>query len=132
MSDKGEMWNQTYKRLWNDLVPQRGQAQTTQGELIRCIGKITDEAYRNGNQNWDTQFQTMAHFIGRTLDDPEVFTGSERAKIRRSVRGIVAKPESPDISGHGSVYYYLAEQATKWCEHHKEPIARTIDPDLEK
>lgn len=111
-------WTQVYRRFWKQLVPQRGQAETIQGELIRCIGKITDEAYRNGNQNWDEHFEAMTRFIGETLDDHAVFSTEEVAKIGSAAAQILANPDSPDISGHGSSYYYLAEQATKWCEHH--------------
>lgn len=125
-------WTRSYRRLWKRLVPRRGQAETVQGELLRCVGKLTDEAYRNGNQNWDENFELMARFVGETLDDPAVFGTNERAKIRRAVARIIAKPDSPDISGRGSSYYYLAEQATTWCEHRRAPIARKINPDLQK
>jgi hypothetical protein len=125
-------WTQDYKRLWNELVPRRGQAETVQGELLRCVGKLTDEAYRNGNENWDENFEEMARFVGRTLDDPDVFTKGERAKVHGAVSQILANPNSPDLSGHGSSYYYLTEQATKWCQHHSEPAPRKINPDLQK
>jgi hypothetical protein len=130
MPDEG--WAQAYRRLWNELVPQRGQAETVQGELLRCIGKITDEAYRNGNENWDEQFEKMAQFIGSTLDDPTVFSAGERAKIRSSVDRIVRNPDSPDTSGRGSSYYYLGEKAIEWCGHYKELIPREPDPGLQK
>jgi hypothetical protein len=125
-------WARTYRRLWEELVPQRGQGETVQGELLRCVGKLTDEAYRNGNENWDENFEIMARFIGETLDDPNVFSEDEIAKIRRSVAQILSNHNSPDLSGHGSSYYYLAEQATKWCERRRKPIPREIDPDLQK
>ena len=125
-------WTQDYNRLWNELVPPRGQAETVQGELLRCVGKLTDEAYRNGNENWDENFEEMARFVGRTLDDPNVFTKGERAKIHRAVSQILANPNSPDLSGHGSSYYYLTEQVTKWCQHQSEPVPRKINPDLQK
>ena len=53
-ADHASAWQEEYGRLWDDLVPGRGQALTVQGELVRCIGRLTDEAYRNGNQNWET------------------------------------------------------------------------------
>lgn len=128
----GSDWARAYKRLWGELVPARGQAETVQGELLRCVGKLTDEAYRNGNQNWDENFERMARFVGRTLDDPEVFARGERAQIRRAVEQILANPASPDLSGPGSSYYLLAEQATKWCERRPEPLPRETNPDLRK
>ncbi|BBA36213.1 uncharacterized protein sS8_4283 [Methylocaldum marinum] len=125
-------WTQDYRRLWEKLVPQRGQADTVQGELLRCIGKITDEAYRNGNENWDESFELMTRFIGQALDDPIAFADHERVKIRGAVERILMNPGSPDLSGPGSSYYYLAEQATKWCHHHPEPVPRKLNPKLQK
>lgn len=53
-------WQAEFARLWDELVPPRGQARTVQGELIRCVGRLTDEAYRNGNQNWSAESGTTA------------------------------------------------------------------------
>ena len=131
MSEPGD-WTQSYRRLWKRLVPARGQAPTVQGELLRCVGRLTDEAYRNGNQNWDENFEQMARFVGETLDDPAVFATDERAKIRRAAARVISERDSPDLSGPGSAYYYLAEQATRWCEHRRSPIARRISQKLEK
>ena len=60
-------WWEEQPRLWARLVPTSGQATTVQGELIRCTGKLTDEAYRNGNANWGPGFERMTKFMGRTL-----------------------------------------------------------------
>ena len=51
-------WWEEQPRLWKELVPRSGQAGTIQGELIRCTGKLTDEAYRNGNVNWGLGIRT--------------------------------------------------------------------------
>jgi hypothetical protein len=44
-------WKREHARLWKATVPAQGQAATLQGELIRITGKLTDQAYRNGNCN---------------------------------------------------------------------------------
>ena len=125
-------WTKECRRLWDELVPEAGQADTVQGELIRCIGRITDEAYRNGNTNWDENFVQMAQFIGDTLNDPSVFSDDELTTIRKAAADVTLQRKAPDVSGHGSPYYYLAEQAVKWCKHHEKPIARTKGPALRK
>jgi hypothetical protein len=38
--------------IWKNFVPPSGQAATVQGELLRAIEKLRDEAMRNGNGNW--------------------------------------------------------------------------------
>jgi hypothetical protein len=43
----------TAKVIWQKLVPKSGQATTVQGELLRAIEKLRDEAQRNGNVNFN-------------------------------------------------------------------------------
>lgn len=45
--------------LWQRLVPKSGSADTLQGELVRLIGKLADEYYRNENINWSDSFRNM-------------------------------------------------------------------------
>ena len=125
-------WPEEQARLWRELVPRSGQAATIQGEVIRCTGRLADEAYRNGNINWDFGFERMARFVGLTLDDAETFTADERAQIRRAVSETIDRYENPDLSGTGSPLYYLTEMAVRWCLAHPAPIARAHDPDLHR
>src|SRR5262245_42672150 len=64
---KSYNWKQEHYRLWAALVPKQGQADTLQGELIRIVGKLTDEAYRNGNMNWDADCEKMWRFVAKQL-----------------------------------------------------------------
>ncbi|NOQ75501.1 MAG: hypothetical protein GQ574_26060 [Crocinitomix sp.] len=54
-----ENYFQTLKVIWQNFVPKSGQADTVQGELLRAIEKLRDEAHRNGNIN----FQEDCHGI---------------------------------------------------------------------
>jgi hypothetical protein len=54
---KAYNWKQEQTRLWESLVPSQGQADTLQGELVRIAGKLTDQAFRNGNMNWDADHE---------------------------------------------------------------------------
>ena len=116
-------WTDVYQLLWDTLVPPQGQARSVQGELIRCMGKLTDEAYRNGNINWDAGHRIMCRFVGRVLDDPSVFKPAERKKIRAAVAEILKTYRMPNLSGHGSAHYYLTEKAVSWCVKHPKPIS---------
>ena len=42
--------------LWDLLVPDSGQCQTLQGEVIRIAGRVGHEVYDNGGINWDCSF----------------------------------------------------------------------------
>jgi hypothetical protein len=39
------------RSLWQKAVPRTGQAATIQGELLRAVERLRDEAQRNGNIN---------------------------------------------------------------------------------
>src|SRR5262245_7516828 len=123
-------WTAEHRRLWAQLVPKSGQASTVQGELIRCIGKAADEAYRNGNINWERGYERLIRFLATTLDDAQTFTAEERKKIREAASAIIAGFESPDLSGRGSPYYLLTEMAVRWCTAHPEPVPHQADPTL--
>ena len=40
------------RSLWRTSIRCIGQADTVQGELLRAVEKLPDEAQRNGNLNW--------------------------------------------------------------------------------
>lgn len=123
-------WWEEQPRLWQALVPKTGQAATVQGELIRCTGKLTDEAYRNGNVNWSPGHERMARFVGRQLDDEATFSPEDRARIAAAVDRVIAEHQVPDVSGHGSPHYLLTEMAVRWCLANPDPIPHSPDPDL--
>jgi hypothetical protein len=125
-------WTVEHDRLWEALVPKRGQAETLQGELVRIAGKLTDEAYRNGNINWGPDCEKMWRFVGRHLDDPATFPPEERALIRAEIEKIIRDRDNPDVSGHGSPYYVVSEKVVDWCMAHPEPIPHQPDPSLRK
>lgn len=61
------------KDIWSQFVPKSGQAQTVQGELLRAVEKLRDEAVRNGNGNWDRGFDILLNFIESHLLDEGAF-----------------------------------------------------------
>ena len=123
-------WKKEHTRLWKSLVPPQGQAETLQGELIRIAGKLTDEAFRNGNMNWDAACEKMWRFVGRHLDDPETFSEKERRLVRDKIEEIIRDNASPNLSGDGCAYYLIAERVVDWCMAHSTPIPHQADPTL--
>jgi hypothetical protein len=125
-------WKKEHDRLWATLVPKEGQADTLQGELIRIVGKLTDEAYRNGNINWDSDCERMWRFVANHLCAADTFTAKEREMIRELVEGIIDDKDDPDVSGDGSPCYLVNEKVVDWCMAHPEPIPHTKDPKLRR
>jgi hypothetical protein len=67
-----ETWRSEFQRLWKQSVPANGQAKTVQGEMIRAIGRLSDEAYRNGKVNFDKGYKIQCEFLRKNLEDPTV------------------------------------------------------------
>lgn len=55
------------KRLWQTKVPESGQADTVQGELLREIEKLRSEAMDNGNINWDDNYAFFCDNLKNTF-----------------------------------------------------------------
>lgn len=115
-------WRGEFREIWNELVPDRGRADSYQGELVRCIGRITDEAYRNGNENWNASFEEMLNFLKETLPDSRVFSEGEVREIERCIDSIGRDVERPDLSGPTSTYYFIASKCVAWCQHFHERV----------
>jgi len=124
-------WWEEHDRLWKELVPARGQAPTVQGELVRCAGRLTDEAYRNGNQNWSptSGHARMLAYVERTILGDDTFDTERQAAIRSDIAEI-SDYEYPNVGGQGTCYYNLSEAVVDWCMLHPEPIPREPDPGL--
>ena len=123
-------WKKEHARLWKELVPAEGQADTLQGELIRIAGKLTDQAFRNGNMNWDADHERMWRFVAQKITSDATFSASDQKVIRESVEEIIRDQESPDLSGDGCAYYVVSEKVVDWCMAHVTPIPYEADPTL--
>lgn len=120
--EKPYNWKREQERLWDALVPPKGRATTLQGELIRIAGKLTDEAYRNGNDNWDDECAQMWRFVGQHVADAKTFTPEQLAEIHEAVATIIRDYDHPNVSDDGSAYYLLSERVVDWCIAHPDPL----------
>ncbi|MCE9637702.1 MAG: ankyrin repeat domain-containing protein [Planctomycetes bacterium] len=114
-----EPWRAQFDSLWRELVPRSGEADTVQGELIRSLGRLADEALRNGNGNWDRRFVRMCNFAANTLDDPVVFSADEIRVIQTAIDAVLAH-EQVKRGPHDA----LAQFAVRWCERRRELVPR--------
>lgn len=80
-----EQYSQRYfeecKYIWKNYVPQSGQSDVLQGELLRQIEKLRYEAQDNGNINWDEDFDFFCDFLKETLCSKDIFSEEEKKKI---------------------------------------------------
>ena len=115
------------RTLWQTYVPPRGQAETVQGELIRAIEKLRDEAQRNGNANWDESHVILAEFVRDTLVGSELFDEATNAEIDRDV-GRLLDAEAPEASDEP--YDRLADRVVEWARAHADPVPHAPNPRL--
>jgi hypothetical protein len=125
-------WKKEHTRLWKELVPAGGQADTLQGELVRIAGKLTDQAFRNGNMNWDADHERMWRFIGKTIGMDPIFSPQEQTLISEKIEEIIRTQERPNLSGDGCPYYIVSEKVVDWCMAHPTPIPHLKDPTLHR
>ena len=120
---KSKNWRSEFKRLWDELVPAQEQATTVQGELIRAVGRLSDEAYRNGNINFDKGHRMLCDYIRVNLKNPAIFNADEIHEIDQWIDQVL-DAEHPDLRGSESCHYRLAEKAVKWCQSRPDLIPR--------
>jgi hypothetical protein len=100
------------KDIWDQFVPQSGQADTVQGELLRAVEKLGHEAIWNGNCNWDEGFRILLSYLRQHLLDPAVFSPEQIQRtndvLKRLRRGSdpVMEDEVYDYLGNRVVDYY--------------------------
>jgi len=116
-------WKKQFDALWDLLVPSRGAAATLQGEVIRLAGKLTREAYDNGNINWNPTIRKGWRFVATTLAGDDVLSAADKTSVTNAVDTIVRDHRWPDVSGDGSPCYIVQELTVRWVLAHPEPIA---------
>ena len=107
------------RKIWEEYVPPTGQADTVQGELLRAIEKLRDEAQRNGNINYHDGHKLLTQFVMNTLTNSGLFDKNENAKIKSEVKKLM-KATAPYTDD--DVYDYLTDQVCLFYLSNKEPI----------
>lgn len=117
-------YEQEARTLWQTYVPKRGQADTVQGELIRAVEKLRDEAQRNGNINWRRDHVILAEYVRETLIRSGLFDEEATAEIQRDIARLLdyEHPETMD-----EPYDRLTDHIVEWARAHPEAVPRQPD-----
>lgn len=123
-----------YGELWDRLVPESGKAETVQGEVVRLIGRLAVEYYRNGNMNWDRDYDAMLAWLSSTIQDASVFDDDMLKTIEQDVEYVRQNGESgtgPLTHGEDE-YDRLTDRVVEWCRHNTElkPFTETTNYDF--
>lgn len=126
-------YDKEYEELWSRLVPKSGPAQTVQGELVRVIGKLASECYRNGNGNWDMGFRMFTNFLYKYLRDPAVFSPPIIKQIEQDIseiRAVGSGAKRLVYKEEEDTYDRVTDRVVEWCQHYSQPIKLTKNPTL--
>ena len=117
-------------------MPVSGEAETLQGELVRCVSSLNDEATRNGWMNWDEGDVESVDVLRRYLPDPDVFSETVNQQIHKALDTVRYAGERGADKG---VFAYdelrfLAQCVAEWCVYYaeleyKNPEATWLDED---
>ncbi len=123
-----EEYLETGKFIWKTYVPKSGQAETVQGELLRAIEKLADEAQRNGNINFNDHCHViLISFIRKHLNDDKLFDKTTIKQINQDLDmiSIEDQPYTED-----DLYDRLRDRIIDWYLNNKTPIPNSKNPSL--
>ncbi len=106
-------------KIWNELVPQEGPAPTVQGELLRTVERLREEAQQHANAHYHKSHKRMAVFLRDTLVGSGIFDKSEKERIR-SEAGRLMKADKPVVDNQ--LYDHLVDQVCVFYTKHPAPI----------
>ena len=112
---KTSIWQDQFEELWDKLVPGSGKAQTVQGEMIRIVGRVTNEILDNGSINWGADHKLMLDTYSKFLDMNKGLEQSLVDEAGRISKSISSKSDKTTL-------YRLAEITVKWVLANPNPL----------
>lgn len=113
-----------FTALWKSLISEFGVVQTEQGEVIRIAGRICDEIYCNGGENWDDDYRKISDRWLELLTHGTPLASDDLAAARRLHNRI---SQSGDIDD-GTDLDTIKTLAVRWVQANPAPIALTTVP----
>jgi len=124
--------------IWKNLVPKSGQANSIQGEILRVIEKLREEAQGNGNINWDDRFEMFVDFLHNTLGHEKSFSKETKVSITADLERLInfLPPDKLENRSQASnlpyveddLYDRLTGHLISYCRQHPQVIPRQHDP----
>ena len=114
--------------IWKTYVPKSGQAETVQGELLRAIEKLADEAQRNGNINFNYDCHgILISYLRKYLTDTTLFDNETLIQINKDL-DTISKEDEPYTDE--DLYDRLRDRIFDWYLKNKTPIPNIKNPKL--
>jgi len=95
------------KNIRENMIPVTGQPESLEGEMLRNLDILKDEAHRNGNVNFSDSHRAFAEFI---LDNLTTFTRTDKKDVEDITAAVkkLMDPEKPYLED--DIYDYLTDQ----------------------
>jgi hypothetical protein len=124
-------YQREYDALFDLLVPQLGEAESLQGELVRAIRKLESDYYRNGSENFFPNHRGLATLLRKHLRLKSIFDEATIRQIETDIetmkqhgRGYVDYEEGEDC------YDRITDRVVEYCRARPKLIWR--DKSVEK
>ncbi|RZL35757.1 MAG: hypothetical protein EOP00_30095 [Pedobacter sp.] len=119
---------ETAKVIWKKLVPKSGQAATVQGELLRAIEKLRDEAQRNGNGNFNAKCHgLLIKYLRQYLADEDLFGLAVSQSISDDLNRLTKK-DNPYLED--DLYNRIVDKIVDWYLKNPMQITHIKNDDL--
>ncbi len=108
------------KFIWKNYVPKSGQSEFVQGELLRAIEKLRDEAHRNGNINFNEKCHgILIRFLKEKLSDQKLFDSETIEKINEDLDrlSVENQPYTWD-----DIFDQIGERVVDWYLYYGDKI----------
>jgi hypothetical protein len=106
-----------FAERWEVLVPEKGQATSIQGEVLRAVGRLATEDRRNGCINWDQFYELLVEFLHTRLPNHEIFNAKRCARILRDLEAVVVNGRNGLAAEEIRVVFgRLIEDAVAYCQ----------------
>ena len=117
------------KLIWKNYVPTKGQSKYVQGELLRALAKLQEEAQINGNINWDEGFEILAMYLRNTIEGYKILKGNKLEKFKDDVDQLLiyTTPYTDD-----DLYKRLERAVVDFYIRFPEPIKHQFNPNLHR
>ena len=115
------------KYIWKNYVPESGQSEVLQGELLREIEKLRNEAKDNGNVNWDSNFSYFCENIKWKLSNMSIYSEEELLKITLVIDYLKYTGENNICYSRDNLYDIVADAIGKLQSVHPDPIPCDIN-----
>jgi hypothetical protein len=112
------------QKVWNEMVPPSGPAATVQGELLRSVEMLRDDAQHHPN-DFRKSHRRIAAFVRDTLIKSGIYNETENKSIRSAIAKLrkVSRPYT-----NNDIYDHLVDQVCVFCSRHEEPIPYNPKP----